>query len=129
MQRDVEVTQRAYEAVQTRYSQSSLESQNQQSNVSILNLAEIPNETKVQIFGKNAIKALLAAAGLALLAGFTREFFDKRLRSVDDIANSSGLPLLGVLPKPEKRRLFKRKKSMNQLPWILRQPPPIVARS
>jgi polysaccharide biosynthesis transport protein len=129
MQRDVEVTQRAYEAVQSRYSQSSLESQNQQSNVSILNLAEIPNETKVQIFGKNAIKALLGAAGLALLAGFIREFFDRRLRSVDDIANSSDLPLLGVLPKPEKRSLFKRKKSANQVPWILRQLPATAARS
>jgi polysaccharide biosynthesis transport protein len=129
MQRDVEVTQRAYEAIQSRFNQSSLESQNQQSNISILNLAEIPNETKMQIFVKNAIKALLVAIGLALAAGFVRELFDKRLRSVDDIEKTSELSVLGVLPKPEKKSWFGRKKLIKNQLWVLRQLPLTAGRS
>jgi polysaccharide biosynthesis transport protein len=120
MQRDVEATQRAYESVQLRFNQSSLESQNPQSSMSILNLAEIPNETKTQIFMKNAIKAMLAAAGLGLLAGFIREFFDKRIRSVEDIQTTINLPVLGILPGPDKRVWFRTKRSANRQLRVLR---------
>jgi polysaccharide biosynthesis transport protein len=123
MQRDVEVAQRAYEAVQARFNQSTLESQNQQSNISILNLAEIPNETKFQLFLKNIIKALLVAAVVSVIAGLVREFFDQRLRTVYDIANTSNLPVLGVLNKPERKIWFKRKKLFNENLWVLRQLP------
>jgi polysaccharide biosynthesis transport protein len=129
MQRDVEVAQRAYEAVQVRLNQSTLESQNQQSNISILNLAEIPNETKTQILIKNITKALLMAAGIAVLAGLVREFFDKRLRTVDDIVSASNLPILGVLKKADKRLWFRRKKHLRETSWVLRQTPLLIEKS
>jgi polysaccharide biosynthesis transport protein len=120
MQRDVEATQRAYDGVQLRFNQSSLESQNPQSSMSILNLAEIPNETKTQIFMKNAIKALLAALGLGLLAGFIRELFDKRIRSVEDIQTAINLPVLGILPGPDKKVWFRTKRSATRQLRVLR---------
>lgn len=129
MQRDVEVAQRAYEAVQVRLNQSTLESQNQQSNISILNLAEIPNETKTQILIKNIIKALLVAAGIAVLAAFVREFFDKRLRTLDDIVSSSELPILGVLKSADKNVWFRRKKHRLETSWVLRQPQLFIEKS
>jgi polysaccharide biosynthesis transport protein len=128
MQRDVEATQRAYDAVQLRFNQSSLESQNPQSSMSVLNLAEIPNETKMQIFLKNAAKALLFAAGLAVLSAFLREFFDKRVRSAEDISNALNLSVLGILPGPDKSSWFRRKKLSNKM-WVLRQLPLAVGKS
>jgi polysaccharide biosynthesis transport protein len=128
MQRDVEATQRAYDAVQLRFNQSSLESQNPQSSMSVLNLAEIPNETKMQIFLKNAAKALLFAAGLALLSAFLREYFDKRVRAVEDVSNALNLSLLGVLPGPDKSSWFRRNKLSNKM-WVLRQLPLTAGKS
>jgi polysaccharide biosynthesis transport protein len=125
MQRDVESAQRAYDGVQTRFNQSSLESQNQQSNISVLNQAEIPNETKAQIFLKNAIKALIAALGIALLAGFVREFFDRRVRSVQDILPAVNLPVIGIMPSPDNARWFKRSKPSLHQSRLLRQQPQI----
>jgi polysaccharide biosynthesis transport protein len=129
MQRDVEVAQRAYEAVQVRLNQSTLESQNQQSNISILNLAEIPNETKTQLLIKNIFKALLVAFGIAVLAAFVREFFDKRLRTLDDIVSASDLPILGVLKSADKKTWFRRKKHRLQTSWVLRQSPLFIEKS
>jgi polysaccharide biosynthesis transport protein len=128
MQRDVEATQRAYDAVQLRFNQSSLESQNPQSSMSVLNLAEIPNETRMQIFIKNAVKALLAAAGIAVLSAFVKEFFDKRVRSVDDISSSLNLSVLGILPGPDKKGWFTKKKLANKM-WVLRQLPLTAGKS
>jgi polysaccharide biosynthesis transport protein len=123
MQRDVEANQRAYDAVQLRFNQSTLESQNPQSSMSVLNLAEIPNETKMQIFLKNLAKALIAAAGLAVLSAFVREFFDKRVRAIDDVTGSLNLSVLGVLPGPDKKSWFKRKSITTNRMWVLRQLP------
>ena len=129
MQRDVEATQRLYDGVQQRFNQSTLESQNPQSSMSVLNLAEIPNETKTQIFTKNAIKALLVALGLAVAAGFAWEFFDKRVRAPEDILNTINLPVLGILPGSQKYRWFRRKGPTDQQMRLLRGLPLTVGRS
>jgi polysaccharide biosynthesis transport protein len=123
MQKDVEAAQRAYDGVQTRLNQSTLESQNQQSNISVLNQAEVPNETKTQIFLKNAAKALIAALGLALLAGFVREFFDRRVRSVMDIQPALNLPVIGIMPRPDKSSWLKGSMPSLQQSRLLRQLP------
>jgi polysaccharide biosynthesis transport protein len=128
MQRDVEATQRAYDAVQLRFNQSSLESQNPQSSMSVLNLAEIPNETKMQIFLKNLAKALIAAAGLGVLSAFILEFFDKRVRALADITTSLNLSVIGVLPGPDRKSWFKRKTVTNKM-WVLRQLPLTTGKS
>jgi polysaccharide biosynthesis transport protein len=123
MVRDVEAAQRAYDGVQQRFNQSSLESQNQQSNISVLNQAEIPNETKSQIFMKNAAKALIAALGLALLSGLIKEFFDRRVRSLEDISSIVELQVIGIMPAPARRAWFRRTRPTLQQSRLLRQLP------
>lgn len=96
--RDVENAQKAYDAVFLRVSQTSTESQNTQTNVSVLKQASVPAFASSPRLRLNA--AAGAALGLLLALGFTvvRELRDQRLRSVDDVALLLKQPLLGVLP-------------------------------
>ena len=123
MQRDVEAAQKAYDSVQQRFNQSSLESQNQQSNISVLNQAEVPNETRTQIVMKNVAKALLAALGLALISAFVREYFDRRVRAVEDIGHAIDLQVIGVMPRPDAKGWFKRPLPSLQKSRMVRQLP------
>ena len=123
LQRDVEIAQRAYDNVQQRLNQSTLESQNQLSSISVLSQAEISNESKSQLFMKNAAKALAVAFALALAIAFVLEFFDKRVRVLDDIADIADLPVIGVMPKPDKAGIFGRVRPSQLQKRILRQLP------
>jgi succinoglycan biosynthesis transport protein ExoP len=111
--RDVENAQKAYDAVATRLNQSRIESQNTQTNVSVLKRATTPP------FPSSPNLLLCTAAGvlLALLTGamtaILREQRDQRLRTDDDVRLLLKQPLLGVLPlrkgalrrNPSRRRL------------------------
>jgi polysaccharide biosynthesis transport protein len=123
LQRDLENSQRVYDNVQQRLNQSTLESQNVQSNVSVLSQAEVSNESSNQIFLKNAAKALAASLGIAFLMAFVMEFFDKRVRVLEDVSESIDLPVIGVMPKPDKTGFFGRNKPTPLQRRLLRQLP------
>ena len=98
LQRDVENAQKAYEVVMTRVSQSDMESQNTQTNVSVLKRATAPAFPS----SPRLILSLAVAALLGLLLGpavaIVRERLDRRLRSDDEVFATLALPLLVRLP-------------------------------
>ena len=98
--RDVENAQRAYDAVQQRFTQSSLEGQTTQSNVSVLAQANVPTQPSSPNVLRNVLLGLLAGTALGVLLVFGLELRDRRVRSVDDVVASLELPVLGVMPRP-----------------------------
>jgi chain length determinant protein EpsF len=98
--RDLENAQRAYDAVVARLNQSSLESQVTQSNAYVLADAVpplLPSSPKIILnTALSAIIGLVLAIGAVILL----EMLDRRLRTVDEIPELLGLPVLGILPKP-----------------------------
>lgn len=102
LSREVENAQRAYDAVMGRLTQTSLESQATQSNVSLLAEAVPPMEHSSP---KPAINTLLAL-GLGLLFGagvaLLLEKLDRRVRSSEDVRQAFDLPVLGVIPRSGK---------------------------
>lgn len=103
--RDVESAQRAYDNVQQRYSQTSLESQTTQSNVNVLTRATapiVPSSPKVLL---NVALALFLGLLLAIGTALLLELMDRRVRSLDDVVEALELPVLGVMPRPGARRL------------------------
>lgn len=96
--RDVDTAKRAYEAVNNRYNQTSLESQVTQTNVSVLTPAVEPIEPT---FPKPLPQMLLMAAALGVLLGFGAvygvEMIDRRIRSAEDLAEMLQLPVLAVI--------------------------------
>jgi polysaccharide biosynthesis transport protein len=86
LQRDVEVAQKAYDTMQLRLSQASIESQNTQTNLLVLKDATVPMAPSSPNLVKNigASIALGVLLGLGLILG--REQLDRRMRTVDDVS-------------------------------------------
>lgn len=98
LERDVESAQRAYEAVVTRFNQTTLESQSTQGNVNVLTEATPPVEPSSPRVLLNSILAVFVGALLATGTVLALELRNRRIRSADDLLASLGLPVLGVLP-------------------------------
>ena len=96
--RDVDNAQRAYDAVQARGSQSSLESQTTQTNIVVLSGATEPLQPSAPRTTLNLLIATFAGTLLGVGAALLRELLDRRVRSGDDLLGALNLPLLGVLP-------------------------------
>jgi chain length determinant protein EpsF len=102
--KDVDNAQRAWDAVSQRLTQTSLESQTTQSNANLLTQATPPLQPASP---KPVLNTLLAAAiGLLLGIGavIALELLDRRVRVLDDLQASLGLPVIGVMPSPSAKR-------------------------
>jgi polysaccharide biosynthesis transport protein len=102
--RDVENAQRAYDAIQARFMQTSLESQTTQSNVNMLTQAVPSLDPSSPRMMLNTIIALLVGVVLAVGVALLLELRDRRVRSPSELVDSLGLPVLGVLPRPGVKR-------------------------
>jgi chain length determinant protein EpsF len=95
--RDVESAQKAYDMVLARASQTDLESQNTQTNVSVIKLASEPVKPSSPSLRLNLAVAfvvgLMVAAGIAVL----REVVDRRVRTREDIVAGLQVVMLGEL--------------------------------
>lgn len=100
LQREVDSAQRAYDQVVQRFSQTSLESQNTLTNISVLTPATEPAEHSSPRIMLNAALSLFLGTLLAVSFALVRELMDRRVRSLDDLSEGLGLPVLGSLPKP-----------------------------
>lgn len=96
--RDVESAQRAYETINARLSQTSLESQSNQTNVSVLRAATPPADPSRPRVILNTVLATILGAILASAAALIIEQTDHRLRTLDDLSEAVPLPLIGVMP-------------------------------
>ena len=94
LQRDVEAAQKAYDLVVQRFTDSSLQSQSNQTNISVLNPATPPTERSSPNIGKNVAKAGLIGLVLGFLLMALWEFLDQRVRSVVTLGTVTGVPVL-----------------------------------
>jgi chain length determinant protein EpsF len=100
LMRDVENAQKAYDAIQQRFTQTSLESQTTQSSSNILSQAVAPLEPASPKVLLNVVLSCFVGTLLAVATALALELRDRRVRNVDDITSAIGLPVLGVMPKP-----------------------------
>jgi chain length determinant protein EpsF len=105
LQRDVDAARNAYEAIERRYTQTSLESQATQTNVFHLAPATEPLAPSSPKIAKFTFMAVVFGVMLGLVAAFGIELVDRRVRCADDLAQMLQLPVLTVMPRilPTKR--------------------------
>jgi polysaccharide biosynthesis transport protein len=106
LQRDVESAQRAYDAVASRLTQSSLESQTKQTNTALLAAATEPTRHSSPNLTLNTLLAVFMGAMFAVAFALLRELRDRRLRGPQDVSQVLGIPVLGHLPGPIRRPLL-----------------------
>lgn len=98
--REVEAAQRAYDAVLTRMNQTSLESKTTQGGAYVLSEAKEPPLPSSPNIVRNVLLSIVIGTVLAIGMAIVREYVDRRVRTVEELPMSLGLPLLGVLPRP-----------------------------
>ena len=98
LQQDVEAARRQFETVSTHASRARLESLATQTNLVVLTPAAAAvtptGPTPRQALAVGTVAGLLLAVAGALML----ELAQRRIRSVDDILQASGLPVLAILP-------------------------------
>ncbi len=96
--REVENAQRNYDTITARLSLSTLESQSNQTNVSVVKVASPPYRASSPKTFLNAILALVLGSMLGIGLALLLEIRDRRLRTEEDVEDGLGVPLLGTLP-------------------------------
>ncbi|MBI2733319.1 MAG: chain length determinant protein EpsF, partial [Aquabacterium sp.] len=95
---DVANAQRAYDALQARYAQTSLESQSNQTDVSILKYASPPADASFPKMILNTAISIVLGCMLSVGLAVLRETRDRRIRLEDDILTFTKSAFLGTMP-------------------------------
>jgi len=121
LQRDVEGAQKAYDLVAQRLSQLSLESQTQQTNVSILDTAIEPVDPASPKILRNSVLGVVLGLAMGIGIAMLLELLNPRVRSAADLRHFAGVPVLAELPtsqKPSRRRLRRARKLVHAEPSL-----------
>lgn len=107
LQKEVESAQRGLDAVNQRFTQTSLEGQANQTEVAVLNPAIAPLEPSSPKVMLNVLLSVFLGGMLGVGFGLLAEMMDRRVRSSDDIIEALDIPVLAVIQsKSALRRRF-----------------------
>lgn len=95
---DVENAQKAYDMLQARYSQTTLESRSDQGTVSILKVPTPPADASFPRVILFSVAGLFFGFMLGVAAAVGREMSDRKLRSPEDLDAIFDEPFMGVMP-------------------------------
>ena len=94
LENDVESAQKAYDVVVQRYTESNLQSQASQTNISVLTQATEPIEPSAPRLLLNMLIAVLVGVQLGLGGVFVMEMIDQRVRTTGTLISATGVPVL-----------------------------------
>ncbi|MEP6501857.1 MAG: Wzz/FepE/Etk N-terminal domain-containing protein [Betaproteobacteria bacterium] len=114
LQRDVDNAQHSYDLVYNRANQTNLESQNRQSNATVISQASVPGEPSSPKVVANLLMGVVGALVLALGTAILIEQFDKRIRTTADAIDFLGLPVIGIMPSPSMNRRLRGQMALIQ---------------
>lgn len=97
LRREVDSAQRAFETVGNRSTQTRLESQSLQTNISILTPAVVPTSASKPRMLINIAASVIVGGLLGLSIALGLELLNRRVRSTDDLAAATHLPVLAAI--------------------------------
>jgi succinoglycan biosynthesis transport protein ExoP len=95
--KDLDSAQRAFDAASQRFSQTRIEAQSEQSDISLLNPAVAPLEPSSPRVLLNGLVAVLLGTILGVGLALLLELLDRPLRSSGDLKDMLGIPVLGTI--------------------------------
>lgn len=99
LQQDVETAQKAMDEATQRFSQTSMEAQANQGDVSILTAAEPPGSPSSPKILLNLLLSFFVGGFLAIGLGLIVEMMDRRVRSSNDISELLNVPVVSLINK------------------------------
>lgn len=97
LRRDIESAQRTFESVSLRASQSNIESQTNQTNISVLNPATAPTDPSKPKVLLNILVSVFLGTLLGVALALALELRNRRVRSALDLAEALDIPQLGTI--------------------------------
>jgi len=102
LKRDVESNARLYKNLLQRVEEVSIASSVNTSSIKVVDPAVLPVKRYRPRPSLNMIVGLLSGLFLGLGLAFLRESLDQSIRSTEDLQRITGLPVLGLVPKPKR---------------------------
>jgi chain length determinant protein EpsF len=102
--KELETAQRAYDAASARFSQTRIEAQSEQSDVSVLNPAVAPTEPSGPRVLLNTLIAFMLGTVLGVGLALLLELLNRPVRSSSDMKDMLGIPVLGTIEWKQARR-------------------------
>jgi chain length determinant protein EpsF len=103
--KDLDSAQRAFDAASQRFSQTRIEAQSEQSDISLLNPAVAPTEPSGPRVLLNTLVGILAGTVLGVGLALLLELLNRPVRSPSDVKDMLGIPVLGTIEwKPARGR-------------------------
>ena len=99
LESEVANAQKTYDTVISRSTQTQLQTDSAQTNVSVLKRATLPGEASFPRLGLNLLIGTVLGLLLGLPAALVRELRDRRIHTEDDVALGLQLPVLATLPR------------------------------
>ncbi len=103
LKRDVDTNRQLYNALLQRYKEVGMAGGVKQSNISIVDRAEVPMSRFAPSLSRNLMLGLLLGAMLGVMIALLLEYIDDSLKSPQDIEQHLKLPVLGIIPKLTKQ--------------------------
>ena len=97
MLKDLDSAQRAFDAASQRFSQTRIEAQSEQSDISILNPAVAPTEPSGPRILLNTLASILLGTILGVGLALLLELLNRPVRSAGDVKDMLGIPVLGTI--------------------------------
>lgn len=110
--REVENSQRIYDNLTARLSQTTLESQANQSYVNMLTVAQPPADYSSPKLVLNTALSIFLGGMLAVGVVLMLELMDRRVRDPEDVVAALGLPVIGTLPLPTAKRFVAGRRAL-----------------
>lgn len=95
--KDLDSAQRAFDAASQRFSQTRIEAQSEQSDISVLNPAVPPTEPSGPRVLLNTLVAFLLGTILGVGLALLLELLNRPVRSASDVKEMLGIPVLGTI--------------------------------
>lgn len=95
--KDLDSAQRAFDAASQRFSQTRIEAQSEQSDISLLNPAVAPTEPSGPRVLLNTLIGILAGTVLGVGLALLLELLNRPVRSPNDVKDMLGIPVLGTI--------------------------------
>jgi succinoglycan biosynthesis transport protein ExoP len=95
--KDLDSAQRAFDAASQRFSQTRIEAQSEQSDISLLNPAVAPTEPSGPRVLLNTLISFLLGTILGVGLALLMELLNRPVRSASDIKDMLGIPVLGTI--------------------------------
>ncbi|MEH6437259.1 chain length determinant protein EpsF [Massilia sp. DD77] len=95
--KDLDSAQRAFDSASQRFSQTRIEAQSEQSDISILNPAVAPTEPAGPRILLNTLASILLGTILGVGLALLLELLNRPVRSTGDVKDMLGIPVLGTI--------------------------------